>query len=358
MINKDKFKITIKEENSLESLDIKYPQKLMDVIYIAIKKNDLIIINFQTKEILNNLKYYLQRITAFHLCKKQFFVDNNPLTASKDVFYVLSSSLDKKFAIHKILYKDNIFQFELIAECEPTDDEINGAIQNENGQFIITTRDQHIILYSKYINNKNFNKLYEILKPWPMEALCPFEIKKNIIGVYWQFDDAENDESINDSDEWEINHSNDGLYIYEIKNNQIQEIKILKKEPSEYHSFINFKNTLIMKYYKKYKKKIITLDKTNLKFINNLTITNNFTLKWDISSFNHNYFIVIIWKKDEPITFQIYENKTIKKVYESKSDKKYFLTEKNADYWNCSLYKLNNNEYLLKNLIIKIEKNI
>ena len=80
--------------------------------------------------------------------------------------------------MHKIIYENNIFQFELIAECEPTNNEINGAIQIENGQFIISTRDQHIILFSQYINNKNFNKLFEIQKLGQWKLLVLLKLKK------------------------------------------------------------------------------------------------------------------------------------------------------------------------------------
>jgi hypothetical protein len=178
MSSKDKFKITIKEEDSLKTLDLVAPQKLFDDIYLVIEENDLIIFNFKINKKLQTLKYHSGRINRLHLCKKPIFIDDNQLTSSNNLFIVLSSSLDKKFAIHKIIYEDNIFKFELIAECEPTHGEINGAIQIENGQFIISTRDQHLILFSQYINNKNFKKLFEIQKPWPMEALSPFKIKK------------------------------------------------------------------------------------------------------------------------------------------------------------------------------------
>ena len=51
-----------------------------------------------------------------------------------------------------------------------------------------------------YGNNKNFQKLKEIEKDYPMEAHQPFEIKENIVGAYWNFDDAENDETISDNE--------------------------------------------------------------------------------------------------------------------------------------------------------------
>ena len=161
-----------------------------------------------------------------------------------------------------------------------------------------------------------------------------------------------------DEDENNEKHSNDGLFIYEIKNNKINEITFLKKiEPTDYHSFIYLKKSLIMKYYINYKTHILSLDRNNLQIINKLDFVDDSTKSCDISPFDSHLFIVAFWKKNEPIKFIIYDNKTLKKVYESETEEKYFLTEKNVDCWNCSLYKLKNNEYLLKNLIIKIEKN-
>ena len=103
-----------------------------------------------------------------------------------------------------------------------------------------------------------------------MEAHQPFEIKENIIGVYWNFDDAENDETISDNEEAEINHLNDGLYIYEIKNDEMQEIKMIKKEPYNYHSFIYLKNSIIIDDFEGFKRKVFTFDKNKMQIINNL----------------------------------------------------------------------------------------
>ena len=180
--------------------------------------------------------------------------------------------------MHKILYENNLFKFELIAQCEPTKNGINEVTQIENGQFIVYTRDQHLFLFSKYIINKNFQKLQEITKNWPMEALQPFEIKKNIIGVYWHFDDAENDSLMSDNETWENNHVNDGLYIYEIKNDEMEKLKIIKKEPNNYHSFIYLKNSIIIEYYINFERKISILNKNNLQVINNLAFTDDNSL--------------------------------------------------------------------------------
>ena len=190
-----------------------------------------------------------------------------------------------------------------------------------------------------------------------MEAHQPFEIKKNIIGVFWNFDLAENDETVSDNEEWMNNFSNDGLYIYEIKNDEIQEIKMIKRDPYHYHSFIYLKDSIIIDYFEDFKRKVFTLDKNNLQIINNLTFLDDNSLFWNISAFNCSYFVVAIWKEDKPIKFQIYEIKTLKKVYEWKTDKIYFSNDNNGYIWDYSLFKINNNDYLLKNLIIKIEIN-
>ena len=67
--------------------------------------------------------------------------------------------------------------------------------------------------------------------------------------------------------------------------------------------------------------------------------------------------LVVIWKKDQPIKIRIYGIKTFNKEYEWESEKKYFSSDNNGNYWDLLLNKLDNNEYLLKNLIIKIENN-
>ena len=155
----------------------------------------------------------------------------------------------------------------------------------------------------------------------------------------------------------EINHLNDRLYIYEIKNDEIQEIKMIKKDPYHYHSFIYLKDSIIIDYFEGFKRKVFTLDKNNLQIINNLTFIDDNSLFWNISAFNSSYFVVAIWKEDKPIKFQIYEIKTLKKVYEWETDKIYFSNDNNGGVWDYSLFKINNNDYLLKNLIIKIEIN-
>ena len=43
--------------------------------------------------------------------------------------------------------------YTLISQCKPTHDEINSVIQIENGQILITVRDQSLILFSAISNN-------------------------------------------------------------------------------------------------------------------------------------------------------------------------------------------------------------
>ena len=88
--------------------------------------------------------------------------------------------------------------YTLVSECKPTRDEINRVIQIENGQILITARDQSVILFSNNIKNGNFEKLFEIKQNWPMAPDSLFEIRKNLIGVSWEYDDAEADESYNE----------------------------------------------------------------------------------------------------------------------------------------------------------------
>ena len=130
--------------------------------------------------------------------------------------------------MHRISYNNSTKEYSnyrLIAQCQPTKDEVNGIIQIENGQIVVATRDQHLILFSNKIQNGKFEKLFEIQKNWPISASSLFEIRDNLIGVYWNYDDAEADEIFNDGNISEQNHFNDGIYIYLIENDKIIEKK-------------------------------------------------------------------------------------------------------------------------------------
>ena len=62
MKNKFNFNITIKEEKSLKSIEIKEPIKLFEQNYIAIEKEDIIIYNFNLKKKLSTLKFHSHQI--------------------------------------------------------------------------------------------------------------------------------------------------------------------------------------------------------------------------------------------------------------------------------------------------------
>ena len=63
----------------------------------------------------------------------------------------------------------------------PTRDEIIYIVQIENGQILVATRDQSLLLFSNNISDGKFIKLYEIKKPRPMKTLSLFEIKNNFL---------------------------------------------------------------------------------------------------------------------------------------------------------------------------------
>ena len=87
------------------------------------------------------------------------------------------------------------------------------------------------MLFDNKIKDKKFQKLYEIKKYWTMVASNLFEIKNNLIGVCWKYDDdEESDNSFESEQTYNINHLNDGITIYSIENNQIKEKKILKQK--------------------------------------------------------------------------------------------------------------------------------
>ena len=93
-----------------------------------------------------------------------------------------------------------------------------------------------------------------------MDAMSLFEIRNNLIGVIWYFDDAASDLSFTEKDEKDYihNHSNDGIYIYSVDNNKIIEkkkINILgqwnEHQSPEYliYSYVVMENKLILRNY-------------------------------------------------------------------------------------------------------------
>ena len=80
-----------------------------------------------------------------------------------------------------------------------------------------------------------------------------------------------------------------------------------------------------MKYYDNYKTKILKLDKNNLEIINKLKVIDDNLSSWDISTFNGEFLLVVIWKKDQPVKIKINEIKTFNKEYEWESEKNFLI---------------------------------
>ena len=340
-----KYKINVREEKNNEY--IKYGYKLNENLFITEEKYDIILFDFKLKKKILSIKFHNHLITSLHICKKVLYIDKKESTFSNNSFFILSSSLDKKFALHNIYYNNLSFNYKLIAEHKPTRDEINGIIQIENGQILVATRDQSLLLFSNKITDGNFEMLFEIKKAWPMQVSDPFEIKNNLIGVCWEYDDAEADETYDD-DTYELNHSNDGLFFYLIDNNEIKGKKIFKNIsifPEKYF-FILLENKFILSYYNKGTKELGVFDSNNLEFI--------FKIRLDFSSyiypFNKKHFI-LFYLKDNIAKINIYNINTMKMIQNYEIETK---ETKPVLFHEYHLFPINTDEYAFKNLIFKI----
>lgn len=147
--------INIREEDNLKN--IKYGIKMKEDIFLSQEEDDIILYDFKLKKKIINIEFHKHNISSLHICKKPIFIDNKDSSLINNSYFILSSSLDKKFALHEIQYDNNTFKSKLVAQCQPTNDEINGTIQIENGQFLIVARDQSLFLYSNEILN-DFSK--------------------------------------------------------------------------------------------------------------------------------------------------------------------------------------------------------
>ena len=243
--------------------------------------------------------------------------------------------------MHQISYNNSTKEYsnyKLISQCQPTKDEINRVIQIENGQILVTTRDQHLILFNNKITKGKFEKLFEIKKKWPMRAISLFEIRNNLIGVFWNFDDAEKDEIIKDINIMKKYHSNDGIYIYSIQNNKIIHKKTLFGSYFSFYSYAILDNKLILT-------KDQILDVFNL---------NNFELMFelkensylDIYPFNEKYFS-IFYKEGTKVIIKLYNIKSMRNEQTFEFQKK-----NNGNY----LFPISNNEYMFDGSIITIAR--
>ena len=342
-----KYKANVKEEKNLGI--IRYGKKINKDLLIAVENDDhkMILFDFKLKKKTLDISFHNSYISSIYICKKPLYIDNKEIIFTTNHFYFLSSSNDGKFALHEISYNDlssEYSNYKLIAESSPTEDELNGAIQIENGQILVAARDQTIILFDNKIQNGKFVQLFKIKKKWAMEPTSLFEIKNNLIGVSWQYDDAEADYTIEESMNIHKYHENDGIYIYLISSNKMIEKNILKHK--------NFVRGLRYKPYFVLEDKLIlgTFDNIFVYNINNFEIifnlsTNNFS-PCNIYPFNEKHFIVF---KNEgtKAKFILYNINTIKDVQ---------TIEVVSQGNEFDLFPISNNEYIFNNLIVTIDE--
>ena len=307
----------------------------------------MILFDFKLKKKILDISFHKSCITSIHLCKKLLYIDNKKITFSTNSFYFLSSSFDGKFALHKISYNDispDNSNYKLIAQSIPTKDELNSIIQIENGQILVAARDQRVILFDNKIQNGKFVKLFEIKKKWPMEATSVFEIRNNLIGVPWKFDDAEKDYTIKDIKMIHRNHLNDGIYIYLISKDKIIQKKILNCK--------RFARGLYYKPYFAMEDKLIlgTFDYIFIYKLNTFETmfklsTKNLRL-CNIYQFNEKNFI-LFEREGSKAKFILYNINTMKDVQ---------TIEINAKGNEFDLFPISNNEFIFHNLIITIDE--
>jgi WD40 repeat protein len=190
-----KYKADLKADKNIEKILIGC--KLNTDLLIAEENNNIILFNIKSGKKILAIPFHNKRITSFHIVKRPLYINNKLISFSNDSFYFLTSSLDKKFALHQISYNNSTKEYsnyKLISQCQPTNDEVNRVIQIENGQILVATRDQHLILFNNKITKGNFEKLFEIKMSRYKNAVTLFEIRNNLIGVSWEYDDAEADE--------------------------------------------------------------------------------------------------------------------------------------------------------------------
>ena len=348
-----KFLINIREEKNEIINGIKVCLKINENLYIADENNDIIIFDIKSKKKILSINFHNKSITSIHICKKPLFLEKKELTFTENSFFILSSSLDHKFALHNIFYNNGSLNHKLIAQCKPTNDEINGIIQIENGQIVVATRDQSFLVYSNNITEGKFIKLYDIHKPWPMEARSLFEIKNNLIGICWEYDDAEADLSY-DEPTFELNHSNDGLAIYLI-DNKIKEKKVLSRILiSRKNAFILLEDKFILNYYTPQFAFELNIKGIGVYNLNNLEFMFKFTydyFKLNLCPFNKKYFVLLYRESHE-------KNKEKINIYDSNTLKNIQSIEIEIDtnpYKNC-LFPISTNEYFFNNYIINIQE--
>ena len=341
-----KYKADLKADKNIEKILIGC--KLNTDLLIAEENNNIILYNIKSGKKILAIPFHNKRITSFHIVKRPLYIDNKQISFSNDSFYFLTSSLDKKFALHQISYNNSTKEYsnyKLISQCQPTNDEINRVIQIENGQILVATRDQHLILFNNKITKGNFEKLFEIKMSRYKNAVNLFETRNNLIGVFWEFDDASYD-TPSTEEGFLKKHSNDGLYIYSIQNNKIFEKKNfkfmsesfweLKRNKEKKYSYVIINNKLILKK----NKEIDVYDLNNYSFLFKFNFDFN---EFNIYPFNEKY-LTVFYKEG---------TKAIIKLYNINSMKNEQTFEVFGKY-NSNLFPISNNEYVFDDLIITI----
>ena len=342
-----KYKANVNKEKNLGI--IRYGKKINKDLLIAVKNDNhkMILFDFKLKKKTLDISFHNSYISSIHICKKPLYINNKEITFTTNSFYFLSSSNDEKFALHEISYNDlssDYSNYKLIAKSRPTKDELNGVIQIENGQILVAARDQTVILFDNKIQNGKFVQLFKVKKKWAMEPTSLFEIKNNLIGVPWKYDDAEADYTIAERKNIHKYHKNDGIYIYLISGN-----KMIEKNRLRYKGF---GRGLRHKSYFVVEDKLILVTFGNI-FVYNLNnfeiifkLSSNDFIPWNIYPFNEKHFIVF---KNEgtKAKFILYNINTMKDVQTIE-----VVTQGNE----FNLFPISNNEYIFNNLIITIDE--
>ena len=95
------------------------------------EKKNIILFDLKLKKKILDITFHNNGITSIHICTKHLYIDDKETTFSTNSFHFLSSSLDKKFALHNISYNNltsEYSNYKLIAQYKPTRDEINDVI--------------------------------------------------------------------------------------------------------------------------------------------------------------------------------------------------------------------------------------
>ena len=136
--------------------------KIYKDLLIGKEGKNIILFDLKLEKKILDITFHNKDITSIHICKKPLYIDDKEILSSNDSFYSLSSSLDKKFALHQISYNNltsEYSNYKLISQCQQTHDEINGVIQIENGQILIASRNQrYLVIQLKMEISKNYLK--------------------------------------------------------------------------------------------------------------------------------------------------------------------------------------------------------